>query len=522
MSKHYDAIIIGGGHNGLVCATYLAQAGRDVVVLEANEKVGGAGRTEEFAPGFNVSSCAHLLNHLNNDVERDLDLAKCGLEFSDQNLSTLALSTSGDHIKINGDTIAPMGKAKISDADRAALKDINKRLGKIAGVLKPLFNKKPPRIKPEEFSDKLALLKLGLDIKMLGRTSMQELLRIVLLNTADYMEAELENEHLTAVLAMDGCWGAHLAPRSPNSVMTLLHRIAGASERGLAAPKGGMGAVINAITNAAKNAGVEIRTNARVKTITVDEDHVTGVELETGEVVTAKIVASGTDPKTTFLKLLPVIHQDAHFVRRIDAIRAKGSACKFHIALDKLPNFTGLGPADLGARMVIAPNIHYIEKAFNPIKYGELPENPVMEITIPSLNDASLAPKGKHVMSVIVQYAPYDLKGGWTDKARAQIQENALNVLAQYAPDIRQCINSSEFLTPVDLENRFGLPGGHWHHGELQMDQMFMMRPIYGSAQYNAPVPGLYLCGAGAHPGGNISGTAGKNAAQRILEREAK
>ena len=277
-----------------------------------------------------------------------------------------------------------------------------------------------------------------------------------------------------------------------------------------------MGAAVEAIAAAARAKGAEIRTEARVTRILVEGNRTTGVELESGERIAAGTVVSNADPKATFLSLLGAEHLDTGFVRRVSNLRMNGLAAKLHLVLDGLPSVPGLSPAELGERLVIAPGIDNLERAFNHTKYGEYSERPAMEITIPSIADPSLAPEGRHVLSAVVLYAPYRLKGGW-DAARDTFAELAIDTLAAYAPDLPERIVARELVTPADLERDFGMTGGHWHHGDLALDQMLMLRPVPGASRYATPVPGLYLCGAGSHPGGGVMGAAGLNAAQRIL-----
>lgn len=274
------------------------------------------------------------------------------------------------------------------------------------------------------------------------------------------------------------------------------------------------------LARAARDAGVTIRTGMPVKRIIVGNGRVTGVETEGGERFDSMTVVSNADPKRTMMTLVGARHMETGFTRRIHHMRAQGNAAKLHLALDGLPEIPGMDKGEYGERIVIAPTEDYVERAFNPAKYGESSPDPVLEVTFPSFRDESLAPTGKHVLSAVVQYAPYERKGGWTDEARQEFESAAIRVLEKYMPDITQRITASELLTPADIEREFHITGGHWHHGELSLDQFLFTRPVYGAAQYRMPVDGLYLCGAGAHPGGGVSGAAGRNAARAILSRE--
>ena len=523
MSALQRTIVIGGGHNGLVCAGYLAKAGRPVLVLEAASRPGGAAVTHELAPGFKVSACAHIVHQLNSRVVADLDLARHGLRFSTQNMATVALDGDGRHIILASAKADTASLAAHSPADAAALPRLRKRLGRYARTLQPFLGSTPPRLGTNSWADRRDLLKLAWGIRRLGRDAMRELLRIGSMNVADLLEEEFETDRLRGALAFDAVLGTRLGPRSPGSVLTWLYRLAAESGstskhggQGLALPAGGMGAVADALARAAAAAGAELRLDAPVARILVDGDRASGVVLESGEEIAAGTVISNADPHRTFIELLGAEHLDTGFVRRIKNIRLRGACGKLNLALDALPAFEGLAADRLNGRLLIAPDIDYLERAFNHAKYGEYSEAPGIEITIPSLNDASLAPPGKHVLSAIVQYAPYDLKGGW-DAAKASFADRVLDTIADYAPDLRKHIVTTELLTPLDFERDYGMTGGHWHHGELGFDQLFMLRPVPGAAQYATPMAGLYLCGAGAHPGGGVMGLAGMNAARQIM-----
>jgi len=314
--------------------------------------------------------------------------------------------------------------------------------------------------------------------------------------------------------------GTHLGPRSPNTILTYLYRLAG-NQGKISQPRGGMSSVSEMLAHSARDNGATLRTSMPVLRIVVANGRVEGVETENGEIFSSHLVVSNADPKSTLFDLVNPRHVETGFTRRINNIRMRGNAAKLHLALDGLPAFQGLDKKALGERLIIAPDIHYVERAFNPAKYGETSPDPVMELTIPSLRDNELAPTGKHVLSAIVQYAPYNLKGGWTDEAREAFKQTAISKISEYAPDLSERIVASELLTPVDIEKEFRITGGHWHHGELALDQFLFVRPVAGAAQYEMPLEGLYLCGAGTHPGGGVSGAAGRNAARTILKRES-
>jgi len=377
-----------------------------------------------------------------------------------------------------------------------------------------------PRIGDMGMSSLQTLGHLGLNIRMLGKNDMRELLRIAALPARDLMDEYFDDELLKATLCWDGLIGSKLAPRSPNSaVLLLLYRMAAESRGAHSVPAGGVNGLVAALSAAAAAAGAEIRCNTAVSRVLIDGSAdgllAKGVQLADGEKIDAERVISATDPQRTFLNLVGVEHLDIGFTNRIRRLRCNGHVAKLHLALSELPEFDGLASGD--GRMIIAPDMDTIEFAFDNAKHGELPAKPVMEIVIPSAHDESLAPDGQHVLSANVMYVPYNLKGGWNDAARDQICERAIDTLSHYAPGIRGQILHTEFLTPADLEQSCHVTGGHWHHTEFAMDQLLMMRPTYEAAQYSTPIPGLFLCGAGCHPGGDITGAAGHNAAREIL-----
>jgi len=514
MSSKDSVIVIGGGHNGLVCAAYLAKAGRKVTVLEAADQVGGPAATREFAPGFRAS-VAHLLYLLDGAIARDLALESNGLKIARTDLGTLALAEDGDHLTIRSDRLEGGG---VSQSDQAAYTEYRRFMSKFAAVIGALHGQIPPRI-TQERSDLMALGKLALKIRMLGRDDMREFLRIAGINIHDILQENFDSPLLKGALSLDAVLGTFSGPRSNNSVFTGLHRLSGnnAGTAGcLSVPAGGMGAITEALASAARQAGAEIRTSAAVSKIRMVDMRVSGVELAGGERIDAATVISNTDPRTTIIELLGMRHVEAEFARRITNVRSRGNAAKLHLALDGPPPFSGLDPASLGARLVIAPSLDYVEQAFNPCKYGEFSPRPVAEITVPTVHDTGLAPEGKHVLSAIVQYAPHGLKTGWA-QGRSAFIDVVLDLLATYAPGIRNHVVASELLTPEDIETQFRVSGGHWHHGELSLDQFLMLRPVPKSAQYRTPVDGLYLCGAGCHPGGGVMGSAGRNAARAVL-----
>jgi phytoene dehydrogenase-like protein len=525
--RRYDCIIIGAGHNGLVAAAYLARSGRSVLVLEAAAQVGGAAVTREFMPGFRVSSGAHRLNMLSSAIIEDLGLEKHGLKFVARRTPTVALTSDGATLLLNDADDSISGA---SPGDAAAYQSYSQSMRRFAAALRPTLEAIPPRLGTDEWKDKVSLLKLGWAIRKLGRKDMRELLRIGGMNVHDLLEDQFESKSLQGALAIDAILGANAGPRTPGTVLNLLYRHAaqsGANAHAGVQVEGGMGAVTKALAQAALAAGAAVRTDTPVARVEVEDDKTKGVILESGDQIAAPVVISNADPKTSFLQLLGAEHLDTGFVRRISHLRTRGVTAKLHLALSSAPRFSGVRAAGARSgssaeadsahgRWLIAPTLADIEHAYNHSKYGEFSARPVMEITVPTFNDAGLAPPERHVLSAVVQYAPYVLKEGW-EAGKPSFLKAVMDRLEQHAPGLSQQVLGAELLTPVDLEREFRITGGHWHHTDLAFDQFYMVRPVPGSAQYSTPMKGFYLCGAGAHPGGGVNGLAGRNAARRIL-----
>lgn len=512
----YECIVIGGGTNGLACAARLARKGRKVVVLEAADRAGGGALGGAFAPGFRSPGLAHLAHMIDPPVADLMALDRHGLSYHGTNLSSTALSASGDHLRLDG-TFGAMLTGAVSAGDRTAWTVLRARLLDFAATLAPFRTMTPPRLARRAGNDWVQLARLGLNLRRMGKADFREFLRMFLINVWDVLNDELADDRLKGIVAFDATLGSWLGPRSPNSLLSLLNRLSGLADghqAALALPKGGMEAVAAAFASSAQAAGVTIRTGAPVARIVVEHDRAAGVVLTDGAEIRAPLVVSAVSPKTTLLGLLGPRHLDTGTAMRITHQKSRGAAAKLHLALKAAPDFRG---ADLKTRLVIAPSADHVERAFNPVKYGEVPEAPMMEIVIPSAFEAGLAPEGGHVLSAILQYAPHAPKAG-EDAARAAMLEAAIRQLEAHAPGLRDLIVGQELLMPYDIERRYGMPGGNWHHGELSVEQMLFLRPLPGMAQYETPVAGLWLASAGTHPGGGISGASGWNAAGRILQ----
>jgi phytoene dehydrogenase-like protein len=443
-------------------------------------------------------------------------LSRHGLDLGVATVPSTALSASGDHLLFEGaygDSI----KGMLSDADHGAWKELRQQLLTFATVLAPFKAMTPPRLAKGAGNQTLKLARLGLSARLMGQEQVREFLRMLLINIHDVLNDQLADPRLKGLIAFDATLGSWLGPRSPNTLILLLNRLAsacGGRQAALSFPRGGLAAVAAAMARSAENAGVVIRCGTKVARLIVEGDRVAGVVLDSGEELRGGTVVSAINPKTTFLELAGPRHLDTGFVKRLRDQKSRGGAAKLHLALDGPPDFRG---ASLASRMVIAGSEHDVELAYNPVKYQEVPRRPVMEIVVPSAHDRSFAPAGHHVLSAIVQFAPHAPRLG-QEQARAEMLENTLAVLEDHAPGLRRQIVAAELLMPYDIEARTGMVGGNWHHGELSLEQMFFLRPLPGLSQYRTPLDGLWLAGAGCHPGGGISGAAGWNAAEAIVK----
>jgi phytoene dehydrogenase-like protein len=512
--QHFDTIIIGGGHNGLVCANYLGKAGQKVLLIEASEKLGGLAATREFYPGFKVS-VAHAINQFPEKIISDLNLTKFGYEQNSKSMKNIGLDLDGNHVFVSQDGLSGVSDKEVRQYDLyiASLK-------RFAKALQPFWMKKMPAIGGNTIAEMLTFLQIGLKLKLLGKKDMSEVLRVASLPARDLMDENFDSDLLKATLSWDALIGSKQAPRSPNnSILTLLYRMAGIHHGHYSLPEGGVQSLIDALTDAATSVGVNIRCESPVEKISIKADKngvkAVGVILNEGEEITGDRVISALDPKQTFINLVGAEHLEIEFLNRINRLRTDGYVAKLHLALSDIPNFKGIDALD--DRFIIAPTMDTMEFAWDDAKYGQCPENPVIEIVIPSLNSPALSPKGQHVLSANIMYVPYRKKGGWSADSKAHLVKKLLDTLDQYSPGLSKKVIHAELLTPADLEKDWRVTGGHWHHTELALDQMLMMRPTYEAAQYQTPIDDLYICGAGCHPGGGLMGAAGHNAAKVIL-----
>jgi phytoene dehydrogenase-like protein len=512
MTDRLDAIIIGAGHNGLVCASYLARAGMNVVCLEASDSAGGMAAARTIDDDYHFPGLAHIAHPISKAIRRDLKLDNFGYA-TGRSIDTVALDAAGNHLTIGAGTLSGEG---LNEADEIRYQSFAKQYADFAKALRPLFENKPPRLKDMPFADKATLAKLGWNIRMgLGKDAMYEFLRVAAMNIYDVLEDEFVDDRLKGAIAADAVMGSAMGPRTPGTVLAWLQRIQGEINGPLSQQSAGK--LVDALTQSAEDAGVSIRLNTPVQKILIDNGKAFGVKLADGEMVKAKIIISNADPRTTFTSLVGAPQLDAMFANRVTQIRGSGVVAKLNLALSGKPEFTNLPESQLGDRLLVAPTMKYVEHAFNASKYQQYSERPVLEITLPSLHDSALAPEGHHVMSVNVAFVPYELEGGWEEQ-KTSLAYKIISQIGQFAPELKSLVVDHEFLTPLDIESEFGAVRGHWHHGELAIHQSFMMRPLYGAAQYDTPVDQLFLCGAGSHPGGGLTGLPGRNAAKRVLE----
>jgi phytoene dehydrogenase-like protein len=530
LAAQREILILGGGHNALVAAFYLAKKGLNPLVLERREVVGGAAVTEEFHPGFRCSTVAHAGGPPLGTILKDMQLARHGLEKLESPVRVFAPTLEGRALTLYTDTQRSVADIqKFSAKDAVSYGELGGGLARVGTIIEQLLLLTPPVIEKPSKEDIWKLLKVGRRIRGLGKKEMMRLIRWGPMAAADFVAEFFETDVLRAAVAARGIFGAAMGPWSAGSTALLLLR-AGADPYPVgnsAVPRGGMGALTAAMAAAAKEAGAEIRTGAEVKQILVKSGSVTGVALANGEEIAAKAVVSGADPRRTFLGLLDPVHLPPSFVVKMQNYRCHGTAAKLNVALDALPTFAALknsseGNSALAGRIHIGPGIDYLERAFDDSKYGEFSRAPYLDISIPSILDSSLAPAGKHVMSIYMQFAPYKLKqGDWTQQ-RDALRDTVFKTLSAYAPDLAQKILAVQTITPKDLETTYGLTGGHPFHGELALDQIFTMRPLLGWARYATPVTGLFLCSNGTHPGNGVTGASGHNAAREILKHIRK
>jgi phytoene dehydrogenase-like protein len=522
-SNHYDAIIIGGGHNGLVAAAYLARAGKKVVVLERREIVGGAAVTEEIFPGFKFTEFSYVVSLLRPEIIRELELPKHGLKILPLP-STFTPMVNGDYLASWDDhNLTRRELYRHSPRDAEAYEEYSRVMVRAAKAVKPIISMLPPDPSSLHPRDLMGLLKVGQYAASLSEKELYTIAKLITQSAADLVEEWFETEALLGTKAASGIIGTYLGPRSPGTAYVLLHHYMGEIDGAFRAwgfAKGGSGGVSGAIASSAEALGAEIRVNRPVAQVIVKGGRAVGVALENGDELFSKVVFSAADPMRTFLQFVEPKHFPDDFLQSIRNFRTRGSSGKLNLALSELPDFTALPGENALHRgaISISPSIDYIERAFDEAKYGQFSQHPYIEMIIPSMIDPDMAPPGQHVASCFTQYAPYDLEGGWDDEKKDAFAESVISTLEIYAPNIRRAIIGEQIITPVDIERIAGITGGNIFHGELLLHQLFFLRPTPRWADFRTPLRGYYLAASGAHPGGGIMGAAGKMSVMEALK----
>jgi len=516
-----DALIIGAGHNGLVTAAYLAKAGRRVLVLERREALGGAAATEEVFSGFKFNTGAHDTGLFRQEIVDELNLPKHGLEMIESPVAVFAPQPDGTSLTLWRDPKKNFAEiAKFSKVDAEKFPAFLRLVGKLTEVLQSILLLTPPNVTQNSFDELMSWAGPGLKLKRSGKREMMEFLRVLPMTVVEFLNEWFENEALKAVLGSAGVTGSMQGPQASGTAFMMLYHYLGAANGGFKSSrfvKGGIGRLSVALASAARQHGAEIRTGMEVAQIKLNDDKATSVILKSGEEISARAIISNADPRRTFFDFVGAPHLGPTFVRRVRNIRYRGTTAKVNLALSALPRFKN-AEAHLSGHIVICPNLEYLERAYDDAKYGRYSQQPYLDIVIPTVLDSSLAPAGKHVMSITMQYAPYKLREGNWDERRENLGDHIINTLAAYAPHIKDIILHRQVLTPLDWERDYALTEGGEFHGQMGLDQMLFMRPVAGYGQYRTPVENLYLCGAGTHPGGGVTGAPGYNAAREVLK----
>lgn len=531
MNAIYDAIVIGAGHNGLVAAGYLARAGWRVLVLERRHLVGGACVTEALWPGYRVSTTSYLVSLMQERVVRDLELRRYGYRVLPKDPAFFSPLPDGRHFFMWQDqarTCAEIARFSRRDAERYPAYEAF--IERLARFVEPLLLEAPPNLPPRDLDDWLAVARLGTRLLRLSREELLGVWDSLTASVQDVLDRWFEAEPLRVALATDGVIGTNGGPRTPGTAYVLLHHVMGGvgGKRGLwGFVQGGMGALTQALAHSARDRGVEIRTSAPVARVLVRHGAAQGVVLEDGTELRSRVVLSNADPKRTFLNLVEPGALDREFRESVGRLKCEGSSFKINLALGELPSFraypgTELGPQHRGTTH-LCPDLDSMERAWDEAKFGRPSSQPMVEMVIPTAYDPDLAPPGRHLMSLFVQYAPYRLANGLSwEQERERFADRVIDLVNDYAPNFKASILHRHILSPADLEAEYGLTGGNIFHGEMNPGQLFWLRPVPGWARYATPIRGLYLCGSGTHPGGGVMGAPGYNAAREVLRRSGR
>ena len=520
MDTQYDAIIIGAGHNGLVTAAYLAKAGFKTQVLEQRDVLGGAAATEEIFPGFKINTGADDAGLFRDEIIEELNLQAHGLAFRESEAAIFAPQPDGSALTLWQDVGKSAAEiAQFSPADAERYPDFVAEIGRFAKALSGMLLLTPPELMERQMSDATAWGKYGLALRRGGGKEMMDFMRVLPMPVSSYLDEWFESDALKGALGADGVFGNQLGARGGGSTFMLLYRHANGFQRHRFVA-GGMGQLSAALAAAAKQQGAEIRLGTAVSHILLDDDEkATGVALSDGTEIHAKIIISNADPRRTFFNLIGPTNLEPRFMRHVRNIIYRGVTAKMNLALNGLPQFNGqTDAAQLSGHIRIAPGLDYLERAYDAGKYGRVSSQPYLDVTIPTLHDPTLAPDGQHIMSITMQYAPYNLSDGNWDEQKETLGEAIIETLNQYAPNLQSLIANRQIITPLDWEREYSLTEGSILHGQMSLDQFLVMRPVPGWSRYHTPIENLFLCGAGTHPGGGVTGAPGYNAARETIK----
>jgi len=513
----FDVIIIGAGHNGLCAGATLARKGKKILVLERSKVLGGMARTEELIPGVRISRIAHLIYNLNEQVAKELEIGAGQGSFQLKKIPTVSLALNKKHVIIENGVPSFSNGEKHPDSESYAL--LYQKLSRYGKLLSKLATISPPMANGASFNlnslkELFKLAKLGINLKFLGTKDLREFLRIIFSNAYDVILDEIQDGPLAGALAADAVRGSWSGPRSPGSLFSLIYRLSNGQDAAI--PVNGMGSLAGTLINSVEHKNMEVRTGIEIHRVLIVNDAVAGVILRDGTTITARSVLSSIGAKKSML-LAGVNHFDIETVKRVNNIRSRGSTAKVNLVLKEPFKIDGLTDKQAAGRLLIAPSVEAVEAAFNSLKYGNVSPNPIIEVVIPSFTDKTLCSNGNHVLSAIMQFVPYDLRAGWGKEERDKLSQLLIDTMEKYIPGFKSLVIHTDVLSPHDIEQITGAPGGHWHHQEISFDQLLTTRPAVGISKYSFGIKGYYLCGSSAHPGGDVMGAAGRNSALQLI-----